>query len=1625
MASDRYETVVGNGFLNSYWFGFASSGKIRFLPHGFLSGVDSNGTVPANVWTHVAVTYDGTTRRYYINGILDKISTANPWAIAPSDGNRFLGIGYDVDDVMLPNYFGGQIDNLRIWNVVRSPSQIKDGMFQSFNSPISGLLAEWDLNGDAYDPVGGHNGIMRGAAIFSNEGAIPHDIRIPQVSVTPVLDGICNTVSEYAGATKVSVDETNVWLMHTSDDMWVCFDDLRDNNLWAQVYLDADYTRLDPAQTEHLLLEVKNDGTEQAREGLGTGAYGTTTQADGKWDGARLACCGEYPSYRAEFRISSQLLGGWEHVIGLALGKNNGARGGTRMWPALAYASSPSTWSSSTLGGIGDPRTFSGEVVYQPRDYAADPVGVAGVTVDLIGSDSPGGEALVATTETNLDGSFSLNTNDDYTIHRLELGAPPKGYLVKYAEAGPSGTVVDARTIDFGTAGAGTYPDNKFTLKDALPYVVDSLHGPKFLIVASQDIIDSGALDEFVNYKARIGFTVEVISVEEIDTTFAGANRLEKIRSLEMDRFNTQGGEFHQYLMLVGDRSVIPFAQFTLWFNGYETGESTVVDLDACDAEIPAGINFELSDWYYADLVSNFDSNGNGCLLDGVRNDADGIVEAPGYTPDVWPNFQATVAVGRIPFNTENAVRSALRNIMRFEQQSEAFKRQTLFAASHYWLKGRYWHLVGDLAVTSPCPVPKGMSIANNSKTCAKNTEDAAIYVENMRALYLDAKSYYPTVFYESVKAPGSSPVQSPLPLTGQNVLDALGSNYYGIVNLWGHGGTGGVYRTQYTDINGNGLVDSPTEPIGGINYDEIAGGTILDNAGLASLDPDKSRGSIYIAAACSTGYPLVNSFGATVVEQGHGVGWVGALNVTRVIAPIDIQVTNALLKNNLRLGDALWHVLARQATVETCCSARWSTGLYGDPTLSYWGNPGGQSTYAAWPMSRYNPRGQGYTPLAGPEFAVKLWEYNTSPNGSTAYLPSPVVSNNGEVIVAHGSYVDVLRQGSLYQRLDLDAPAYGTPAISADGTIYAYDTAGMLYAFRPLKLYLNDVPITFHQRARRWKLDPQSAYPLPETSPVIGADGYIAVNWGYAESTGYSGISLIRPDGVFAENTIVPGRAIGSLVVGADRVVYVSTDSGYVAAIDFFCYNSFCKTEGTSQVPFSTPPLLAHGALYLGRTDGKVLKLSKDTLVEQASFLGSGEISAGPVMGPAGQVLVGTSDGWLYSLNKDLGLRWQVNIGSAVKGVPAFSADGLYIVSADHLMAFNPFSGAQRWTRNLGANAGDGSVALGYGRELYMQTSGGKVFAYGEGWGFGILQITPQVVKVGPRLNHMRVELLQEAEPIGDRSAGIASESDASVVGILLQRSVDGGDWEDLAILPDGTTVFTDTGVLDNTSYAYRAQVLYSDGKDSDFGYALNVIQSPPALPGTPTLVEVSVEGAEVLGLEWMSPAGDLVDAYHIQRSLNSGGPYTVTHQTSGGTMTTLDTDLDPGTTYYYRVIAENEMGESDPSNVLSGTTRGQSLAPPENAATDLDEEGKVTISWDEGPAGATTVIEYGRGILQGYLPLGTVSADGAYNYYPGEPDTYQYRLKFVLGDEESPYAETGLIHIKDKYWAFLPIIR
>jgi len=80
-----------------------------------------------NTWTHLATTYDGTTQRFYVNGVLVGSNTPNQGStnvITQSNGS--LRIGGDASST--GEFFNGMIDEVRIYNRALSAAEIATDM---------------------------------------------------------------------------------------------------------------------------------------------------------------------------------------------------------------------------------------------------------------------------------------------------------------------------------------------------------------------------------------------------------------------------------------------------------------------------------------------------------------------------------------------------------------------------------------------------------------------------------------------------------------------------------------------------------------------------------------------------------------------------------------------------------------------------------------------------------------------------------------------------------------------------------------------------------------------------------------------------------------------------------------------------------------------------------------------------------------------------------------------------------------------------------------------------------------------------------------------------------------------------------------------------------------------------------------------------------------------------------------------------------------------------------------------------------------------------------------------------------------------------------------------------------
>ena len=129
--------------------------------------------VPVNIWTHVAVTYDGANKIFYINGV-------------PNSTNQITGV---INQTGTPlyiarqgstcdcNFFQGQMDEIRIWNTVRTPAQINQNFQLSLTGSESGLVAYYRFDEGsgttASDSSGhGNDGTLTSSSGWINSGRV-------------------------------------------------------------------------------------------------------------------------------------------------------------------------------------------------------------------------------------------------------------------------------------------------------------------------------------------------------------------------------------------------------------------------------------------------------------------------------------------------------------------------------------------------------------------------------------------------------------------------------------------------------------------------------------------------------------------------------------------------------------------------------------------------------------------------------------------------------------------------------------------------------------------------------------------------------------------------------------------------------------------------------------------------------------------------------------------------------------------------------------------------------------------------------------------------------------------------------------------------------------------------------------------------------------------------------------------------------------------------------------------------------------------------------------------------------------------------------------------------------------
>jgi hypothetical protein len=189
--------------------------------------------IQMNVWHHAAATYDGSTWKLYLDGVQDGTSMPANAPQPRADSLQHFAIGTAMNSSgTASGRFQGVIDEVRVWNIARSPAQIAAAKNRVVAAPTNGLLARYSFDEGIGFAAGGSvdtaitgslvNGPVwvSGAALVANVlpsvtltsptngGSAVEPVNIPLSANAGDADGAIAKVEFFADLTKIGEDFT-------------------------------------------------------------------------------------------------------------------------------------------------------------------------------------------------------------------------------------------------------------------------------------------------------------------------------------------------------------------------------------------------------------------------------------------------------------------------------------------------------------------------------------------------------------------------------------------------------------------------------------------------------------------------------------------------------------------------------------------------------------------------------------------------------------------------------------------------------------------------------------------------------------------------------------------------------------------------------------------------------------------------------------------------------------------------------------------------------------------------------------------------------------------------------------------------------------------------------------------------------------------------------------------------------------------------------------------------------------------------------------------------------------------------------------------------------------------------
>ncbi|WP_243471520.1 LamG-like jellyroll fold domain-containing protein [Winogradskyella sp. MH6] len=125
-------------FSQGYDFRLTDANRIQIIwKNGSNQALQSNTSLPDDEWHHVAAIYDGSMVSIYIDGVLDK-SAIKTAPVTTTDSFLIAAAGKGTTT----QHFGGNIDEVRVWNTALTEDQLRFVMNQEIEDNVGQVMGK-------------------------------------------------------------------------------------------------------------------------------------------------------------------------------------------------------------------------------------------------------------------------------------------------------------------------------------------------------------------------------------------------------------------------------------------------------------------------------------------------------------------------------------------------------------------------------------------------------------------------------------------------------------------------------------------------------------------------------------------------------------------------------------------------------------------------------------------------------------------------------------------------------------------------------------------------------------------------------------------------------------------------------------------------------------------------------------------------------------------------------------------------------------------------------------------------------------------------------------------------------------------------------------------------------------------------------------------------------------------------------------------------------------------------------------------------------------------------------------------------------------------------------------------